>query len=283
MNARYSSTSAQASTMLPQLRSKAFCALRLATLGALLASSASAHITLNSPTGGETLSVGQTFEVKWKITIQHALQNWDIHYSVSGPSGPWLPVALDLPAGSPAPGSSHTYNWLVPDNVSSAVRVRVTMDNAGTDYTGMSLSNLSIVACAAPSTYCTTSPNTAGSGATIGWTGTPNVSTNLFGLTASGVPANKPGLFFYGASQVSTPFGEGVRCVGGSLQRLAVQNADASGNVLQLLDVNAPPANAGPGQISAGSTYNFQLWYRDPSGGANGFNLSDGLNVTFCP
>ena len=39
----------------------------------------------------------------------------------------------------------------------------------------------------------------------------------------------------------------------------------------------------GPGQISAGSTWNFQFWYRDPAGGGAGFNLSDGLQLTFCP
>ena len=43
------------------------------------------------------------------------------------------------------------------------------------------------------------------------------------------------------------------------------------------------PASAGSGQITPDSTWNFQLWYRDPMGpGGTGFNLSDGLSVTFC-
>ena len=41
--------------------------------------------------------------------------------------------------------------------------------------------------------------------------------------------------------------------------------------------------SAGGGAITAGSTWNFQFWYRDPQGGPNGFNLSDGMRVTFCP
>ena len=38
------------------------------------------------------------------------------------------------------------------------------------------------------------------------------------------------------------------------------------------------------GAITAGSTWNFQLWYRDPAAGGAGSNLSNGLQVVFaCP
>jgi hypothetical protein len=50
-----------------------------------------------------------------------------------------------------------------------------------------------------------------------------------------------------------------------------------------LLDLTAPPADAGPGAITAGTSWSFQLWYRDPAGpGGSGFNLSDGLRVSLC-
>ena len=50
------------------------------------------------------------------------------------------------------------------------------------------------------------------------------------------------------------------------------------------LDLAAPPANSGAGQITAGSTWNFQYWYRDPQlPGGSGFNLSDALQVLFRP
>lgn len=258
-------------------------ALRPLLFAGVLAGSASAHVTLLAPSGGEVLTVGETTTVRWRISIQHQLQNWDLHYSVTGANGPWTVIALDLPAGSPAAGSIHTYDWVVPDDVSNQVRVRVRMDNAGANYLGASGSNLSIVPCASPTTYCSTAPNSVGSGATIGWVGSPNVSTNAFTLTASGAPANKPALFFYSDTQVSTPFGEGIRCVGGSLSRLGVLLTDGSGQASHALDVNAPPANMGNGAINSGGTYNFQLWYRDPTGGPSGFNLTDGLSVTFCP
>jgi len=35
-------------------------------------------------------------------------------------------------------------------------------------------------------------------------------------------------------------------------------------------------------RLEAGETWNFQLWYRD-GGGMSSFNLSDALNVVFCP
>ena len=36
-------------------------------------------------------------------------------------------------------------------------------------------------------------------------------------------------------------------------------------------------------QITAGSTWNFSAWFRDPAAGGAFFNLSDGLEVTFGP
>ncbi len=45
-----------------------------------------------------------------------------------------------------------------------------------------------------------------------------------------------------------------------------------------------PPAPSG--QVTAGSTWNYQFWYRDPPGGGGGpagFNLSNGMSITFCP
>jgi hypothetical protein len=36
-------------------------------------------------------------------------------------------------------------------------------------------------------------------------------------------------------------------------------------------------------QITAGSTWYFQFWFRDPAAGARNVNLSNGLAATFCP
>jgi len=269
--------------------SSVFASLRLGGVFYALASVATAHVQLDTPNGGEFITAGQTYRVEWHITVPHGQENWDLAYSTTGSMGPWIDVAVDLPPGSTAGGSNHFYDWIVPDTPSSLVYVRITMDNpTGTpDYDDRSNGSSTIVACSPPSNYCSTSPNSVGAGALIGWSGTPNVSTNAFVLTATNAPANKPGLFFYGAGQSSTPFGDGLRCVGAGGEGIfrlgppVVTNG--SGQVSRFVDVTLPPANADPGGLDPGDTYNFQFWYRDPTGGPNGFNLSDGLSVTFCP
>jgi len=266
-----------------QLRSFAAAGLALATLGSV----AEAHVILDWPNGGETLSAGQVVTVQWHIQIAHGQQNWDLWYSNSGPSGPWIPIAMDLPAGATNMGSTHQYNWTVPNDPSTQVRVRVRMDNAGTDYFDISNGNLTIQSgCPQPSNYCGTSPNSNGAGAIMGFLGSTSVSANDFVLAVSGAPFHKPGLFFYGAAQAQVPLGNGTLCVAGGGIGIFRLNppvvTDAVGNVQRPLDMTAPPANAGAGMIQPGDVWNFQFWYRDPSAGPAGFNLSDGLSVTFC-
>ncbi len=138
----------------------------------------------------------------------------------------------------------------------------------------------------APVNYCATSANSVGPGAVIGHAGPTSVSQNAFVLTASGCVPGQHGVFFYGPDQVQVPFGNGVRCVGGGfagLFRLEVTQADVNGDAAYAVDFGLPPANQGPGAITAGSTWNFQFWYRDPAGGGAGYNLSDALQVAFCP
>ena len=141
--------------------------------------------------------------------------------------------------------------------------------------------------CPTPMPYCTANPNSAGSRALIGASGSTSMTANDFGLVVTGGVPGKAGLFFYGPLQISAPFGNGVRCVGGGglgIFRLApVVNFDGAGAVGRSIDNTAPPADGGPGAFAAGRAWNFQLWYRDPAGGGVGFNLSDGLSVLFCP
>lgn len=114
-------------------------------ISVLVVAPVQAHVQLDTPNGGEQLEVGSVYTVQWHILISHSLLNWDLAYSVTGPNGPWIVIASNLPAGSGAVGSVHTYDWTIPDNVSDEVRVRVIMDNSGTDYSDISNGNLSIV------------------------------------------------------------------------------------------------------------------------------------------
>jgi DNA-binding beta-propeller fold protein YncE len=135
------------------------------------------------------------------------------------------------------------------------------------------------------STYCIGAPNSAGPGASIGYTGTTSVSIDDFTLTVSGAIPNKAGFFIYGNAQTQIPLGDGFRCVGGTLFRLRpATNANASGMNTRFVNFTVSPAGSGPGQITPASTWNFQYWYRDPLGpGGSGVNLSNALEATFTP
>ena len=112
----------------------------------LLSSPASAHVTLDAPNGGEELEVGSSYTIEWHILIAHDLLNWDLWYSITGPNGPWIDIAMNLSPGNGAVGSVHTYEWVIPDAVSDQVRVRVRMDNYfDSDYYDISNGDLSII------------------------------------------------------------------------------------------------------------------------------------------
>lgn len=127
--------------------------------------------------------------------------------------------------------------------------------------------------------YCAGLPNSTGSGASITATGSASIQAADLVLHASSCPPVQPGLFFYGTSQVQLPLGNGLRCVGGNVFRLAVVTTTPQGVAAHALDYDAPPQPAG--RILPGSTWHFQYWYRDPQGGGARFNLSDARSIHF--
>ncbi|MFT7668749.1 MAG: hypothetical protein ACI8X5_001448 [Planctomycetota bacterium] len=137
--------------------------------------------------------------------------------------------------------------------------------------------------CPDPSNYCLTSANSVGSGALLSFNGSSSLTLNSLQLNVQGLPVSTPGLFYYGPNQTAAFFGDGLRCVGGSITRLSPLQGDVLGTVSLLLDLNSAPFDSGSGEAIEGSTMNFQYWYRDPNAGGAGFNLTDGLSVTFCP
>ena len=78
-------------------------------------------------------------------------------------------------------------------------------------------------------------------------------------------------------------WGDGIRCVGGSLQRLSLLQTDAARNASFHLDFTQPPLSSGPRAIPPGSSWNFQFMFRDPPGGPAGWNGSNALSAHFCP
>jgi hypothetical protein len=122
--------------------------------------------------------------------------------------------------------------------------------------------------------YCAVTPNSAGPGSTIGWLGSGSIAANDFTLTAAGAPAHKAGLFFYGPTQTSVPFGNGLRCVSGTIRRLPALQISSSGTAQQSFVYAGSP-------VLAGSTWNFQFYFRDTAAGGAGFDSSNGLEAHF--
>ena len=132
---------------------------------------------------------------------------------------------------------------------------------------------------AAGSSFCVASPNSTGMAALIDARGCNEISDGILPLSAGPVP-DTSGAFFYGAMPVQIPFANGTRCVGGTIFRLPL-GAIQGGELATDLDYTSPPQPAG--QITAGSTWYFQGFYRDPAAGGAQANLTDGLQVTFVP
>ncbi len=133
-----------------------------------------------------------------------------------------------------------------------------------------------------PTNYCVAGVNSTGVEASILSSGSWSLASNDFALLAKGCPANVFGLFFQGASAAEIPLFDGVLCIAAPQYRLGVLSTSGSGEASSPYD-SSMPGNGAPSP-TAGSTWRYQFWYRDPSAhGGSGANLTDGLAVTFIP
>jgi hypothetical protein len=125
--------------------------------------------------------------------------------------------------------------------------------------------------------YCMSGP--AGSHISVSGSSsfTVNGGSGDLVLHADNIGANAPGLFFMGTTAIAPmPFGNGFRCAGGTLVRLAVVQPDGTSMRSFALDYLSP----GPiGMITPGSTRYFQFWFRS----AGSFDLSDAVQIDFIP
>jgi uncharacterized protein (TIGR03790 family) len=134
--------------------------------------------------------------------------------------------------------------------------------------------------CPAAEPYCVGAPNSVGAGALIGHTGSLSLAANDLVLIAGGCPPGEFGIFFYGQGQTQTPLGDGFLCVASNHARYGALSTDGAGNASQPVDYGAPPLLAA--EITVGSTWSFQFWYRDPGAGGAGSNTTDAFEATFC-
>lgn len=110
--------------------------------------------------------------------------------------------------------------------------------------------------------------------------GSASVGADDMKLAATNLPAIRPALLFHGSSELAggngVAFGNGLRCVGGTVGRVSVRTTNSFG------DVFWPTGLAASEGFSSGDTALFQVWYRDPVHfcGAD-FNFTNGYRVSF--
>ena len=110
-------------------------------------------------------------------------------------------------------------------------------------------------------------------------------------LRSTGELASALSIFLQGNNESVSGivFGDGVRCITGSLKRLYVKNA--SGGVVSAptgadLSITQRSANTGD-PIPPGGVRGYQVYYRDPSGTfcpnppGNTWNVSSGIRITW--
>ena len=120
--------------------------------------------------------------------------------------------------------------------------------------------------------------------------GSASVTSDTWTLTGSGIP-NGPGLYFQGAGLLGggqgIVFGDGLRCVTGSVIRLGVVFA---ANNTSTYPTGFTPPNSIPisvkGFNAVGNVGNYQLWYRDSDPtfcSSSTFNLTNAVRVVWQP
>jgi len=137
---------------------------------------------------------------------------------------------------------------------------------------------------------CNNSANTGGAQLTASGTASISADTVIFATTGEKPTATSVVLQGSTSNAAGLVFGQGVRCVAGSLKRLYVHNAvggSISAPVGGDLSVSVRSAALGD-PLSAGTTRYYAVYYRDPSvlGGcpaANTFNLTQSGSIQWQP
>lgn len=132
----------------------------------------------------------------------------------------------------------------------------------GLPLLGGSLCSMHVTACS------------SGQPARLSARGSDSLATNALFLELLHAPASRPVVYFRGTAPTLVPFGNGVRCAGGTVVRAAIGTTNALG--AQLRGIDTAPFAVGASSI-------FQAWLDDVPGGGAHFNASDAAVVVFAP
>ncbi len=116
-------------------------------------------------------------------------------------------------------------------------------------------------------------------GGNLASSGTASISSDNFALLGTGMPDSSV-LYFQGTTQISTVFGDGIRCAGGTVIRLGTKQN--SGGASQYPVVGDIPISL-RGFNSAGDVRTYQAWYRNAAAfcTVSTFNLTNGIEATW--
>jgi hypothetical protein len=123
-----------------------------------------------------------------------------------------------------------------------------------------------------------------GQGAVLSSSGVPSVSNDTLTLTCSGLPNGTAALLYQGTATSGgangTVFGDGLRCVGGTIVRLRSQSATGGS---ASWPTTGQTSLSQAGSVPANSQRDYQVWYRNSASFCtpSTFNLSQGLNVVW--
>lgn len=127
---------------------------------------------------------------------------------------------------------------------------------------------------------CANSANAAG--ALLDLSGVPSTVDDTLAFVLVGVPATATCTFLQGSSAIAAvPFGDGLRCAGGTLVRLATKAA--VGGASGYPQAGDPPISVRGSVPIGGGTFVYQVSYRDPASFCTSltFNISNGVLVNW--
>ncbi|MEL6431665.1 MAG: M14 family zinc carboxypeptidase, partial [Planctomycetota bacterium] len=248
----------------------------------------------NDVDGGSTTLVSPVFDLSTATAATVSYARWYSNDAGAGPSADvfevdvsndggatWTSAETVGPTGASGGWEDASIDLGALLALTDAMRVRFVASDLGAgSIVEAAVDDVRVAAivdagCPAPKIYCVGEPNAVGPGASIVAFGSQDTLNDDLTLSASGLLPSNFGLFFHGQGRIDSPLGNGRFCVGGSVVRMPIVQADGLGFATYAVDFAADAPF-----IDNGETWSFQYWYRDVGG--DGYNFSDAVEVTFC-
>ncbi|MEM6569840.1 MAG: hypothetical protein AAF957_15625 [Planctomycetota bacterium] len=161
--------------------------------------------------------------------------------------------------------------------------VWATEDTGSTTISGAFATHGTSLPPAAGVQYCYGTANSTGDRGFLMISG----NTTLFLPKTLRVEALPPNVFGYYLASTTTGLvpnaggSQGTLCVGGSIGRFGIFQADGAGTSSRTLSPTQIPQPTGPVSAMAGDRWNFQVWYRDALMGSATSNFTNAVTIPF--